>query len=181
MAQCPEPGQPLVQETLVQRQQRYCFDTDALISLHHDDLLPRLKRWADVGFVTIPTGVSRELEERDRSAYRFVSGWRADVFVDPERDEGAHRILPRLFRAYGEQFSLGRYTYKGLATGPRGYKAAEFEMIALAKANGWTAVSNENSVHGACTMEIVMCLDWTSVRTLLLAGRPPGSMPLPGL
>lgn len=179
MARCPEDPGPIVQGPSSQAL-RHCFDTDALISLCEDGILPELRRWADHAFVAVPEGVLRELREMHRRTHDLVNGWRASVFR-VEDDKAAREVLPRLFRDYGNTFVVGRHNYKGLAEGPRAYNAAEFEVIALAKANGWLVVSNETSVHGACTKEVVISYRWEAVRTLLKAGNLPGALRFPGL
>jgi len=45
--------------------------------------------------------------------------------------------------------------------------------VALAKSRKWIAVSNDNSIHGACMLENVECRRWEDIGRLLLRPEQP--------
>lgn len=80
MVQPPQGDGPLGPDPPAATSPRYCFDTDALISLFQDGHLPALKRWAAGGFLVVPMGVLRELKDTHGPTYDAVSSLESQDF-----------------------------------------------------------------------------------------------------
>lgn len=142
----------------------FCCDSDALIAFEKARLIRDLNVFAELRRIRIPLGVYNEVR-----AYRGVSTtlknaverWKdLGLVVDLDQDADARRLLPEIETRYGEPFSMGGVTYRGLWNSKAGRNAADGEVVAFAKARGWTVISNDVSVHGACYRERIVCHRW---------------------
>lgn len=142
----------------------FCCDADALIEFERARLIQDLNVFAGLRRIRIPRGVYHEVR-----AYKGVSTalknaverWKnLGLVVDLDQDADARRLLPEIETRYGEPFSVGNVTYGGFWRSKAGRNAADGEVVAFAKACGWTVISNDVSVHGACYRERVVCHRW---------------------
>lgn len=92
-------------------------------------------------------------------------------------DYKALELLPDIEKRYGRRFHIRGKSYRGFWESSSGRKSADAQVLALAKAHGWIAVSNDDSIHGACMLEGVICRRWEEIGRLLLGPEQP---PLPG-
>ena len=130
------------------------------------------------GKAKIPEGVYRELQQKTDLLAQTIEQWKKKYSFVVNLDSKALELLPAIERKYGPQFSVGGKTYPGFWKSPSGRKSADSQVLALAKSRGWIAVSNDNSIHGACMLEDIECRRWEEIGRLLLGPEQPY---LPGL
>jgi len=156
----------------------FCCDSSALIDLRDAGILRRMRSLVKIGKVKIPEGVYKELKQKTDQLAKTIEQWRNKYSFVVNLDSKALELLPDIEREYGPQFSVGGKTYPGFWKSPSGKKSADSQVVALAKSRRWIAVSNDNSIHGACMIEDVQCRRWEEIGRLLLGPEQP---PLPGL
>lgn len=130
------------------------------------------------GRAKIPEGVYRELQQKTDKLAKTVERWKKKYSIVVSLDAEALNLLPDIERNYGPQFHIGGINYPGFWKSPSGRKSVDAQVVALAKSRKWTAVSNDNSIHGACMLENVECRRWEEIGRLLLGPEQPH---LPGL
>jgi hypothetical protein len=156
----------------------FCCDSVSLIDLRDAGLLRKMRGLVRSGRVRIPEGVFRELRRKTDKLANTIEQWKKKYSFVVALDAKALELLPDIERNYGPQFSVGGKTYPGFWTSPSGRKSVDAQVVALAKSRGWIAVSNDNSIHGACMLEDVECRRWEEIGRLLLGPEQPH---LPGL
>lgn len=83
-------------------------------------------------------------------------------------DPHALEFLPEIERQYGPPFRVGQKTYAGFWQSASGRRSIDGQVVALAKARGWIVISNDDSVHGPCMLEGVLCRRWEEIGRVLL-------------
>jgi predicted DNA-binding protein (UPF0278 family) len=152
----------------------YVCDADALINLwrHFEkEALKALRHLAKHGFLKIPEGVCREILRGSDKLKRFVESKSASVEF---RIEGSLQgVVAELDQKYGEQIRLGKRGYEGFWKSKAGRKAADAQVIAVAKHLSAICVSDDRGVRLACMLEDVYCIGWTEwARRILPAFQP---------
>lgn len=155
----------------------YCCDSDSLINLRDAKLLRKLRFLARIDTLKIPRGVYRELHRKTDRLAQTLKKWKDKYPIVIELDYKSLQLLTYLEREYGRSFSVGGKHYKGFWASSSGRKSVDAQVIALAKTNKWVAVSNDDSIHGACMLEGVICRRWEEVGRILLG---PEQLKLPG-
>jgi len=122
--------------------------------------------------------VFRELQQKTDRLAKTIKQWKTKYSFVVNLDPKALELLPDIERNYGPQFSVGGKTYPGFWKSPSGRRSVDAQVVALAESRGWIAVSNDNSIHGACMLENVECRRWEEIGRLLLGPEQPH---LPGL
>lgn len=156
----------------------FCCDSAALIDLRDASLLRSMTWLARIGKAKIPEGVYKELKQKTDQLAQTIEQWKSKYSFVVYLDSKALELLPDIERNYGPQFSVGGKTYPGFWKSPSGKKSVDAQVVALAKSREWIAVSNDNSIHGACMLEDVQCRRWEEIGRLLLG---PEQHQLPGL
>ena len=156
----------------------FCCDSSALIDLRDAGLLRKLRTLVQRERVKIPEGVYKELQQKTDQLAKTIEQWKRKYSFVLNLDTKALELLPDMERKYGPQFSVGGKTYPGFWKSPSGKKSVDAQVVALAKSRDWIAVSNDNSIHGACMFEDVECRRWEEIGRLLL---DPEQHRLPGL
>lgn len=146
----------------------YVLDASALIDLdHHFPAgLRELRNMVQRGKIRIPEGIFRELKRGTDNVSKAVKKWsreNADCVVQIGRVHNVASELARIERQYGERIIVGKQTYPGFWHSPAGRKAADGQVIAVAKVLSATVVSNDRAVRLACMLENVPCIDWTEL------------------
>ena len=155
----------------------FCCDSAALIDLRDAGLLRKMRAMVQKRRIRIPEGVYRELQQKTDQLAKTAEQWKKKYSFVVNLDRKALELLPEIERKYGPQFSVGGKTYPGFWKSPSGKKSVDAQVVALAKSRGWIAVSNDNSVHGACMFEDIACRRWEGIGRLLAPEQPH----LPGL
>ena len=149
----------------------YCCDADALITIRNAKLLLQLGKLASSGVVKVPQAVFEEVRTSARSnLFKQISTWNTSASVITPADMPILLLIPEIERRYGKPFSIGGLSYRGLWASERGRSGADSVLVATAKANQWTVISNDQSVHGACLFEQVVCRRWEELARVM---RPP--------
>ncbi len=163
----------------------FCCDANALIYFARAGRFMELDALARQGLLRIPMGVYDEVfsHQREGREKRLLARWKEDarVAVSLDDDAEARSLLPGIERAYGPQFRIGGVTYAGFWNSKAGRDAADGEVVAFAKAYGWTVVSNDGSVRGACLLEGIECHSWEQLAHRLDTdgSQPASSQQLP--
>ena len=144
----------------VEKGPTYCCDANALKDLLHAQLLKKVAPWVRAGLVKTPEGVHRELDRRSDKLRNLLRTWDSKYSLVVQLNLADKVQLSRIEREYGPEFRIGHATYPGLWVSPRGRKAADAQVIAVAKVRGWVVVSGDRSVKGACAIENVECITW---------------------
>ena len=146
----------------------YCCDADALIDLHSAGLLRKLRILAQNGKLWVPEGVFAELRRFTNKLAAILASWDSKYGIVVRLNHNDLSLLPRLEREYGPPFRLGGRNYAGFWASASGRRAKDAQVVAVAKTRGWTVVSNDDSIHGACMLEKVPCRRWEEIGRLLL-------------
>jgi uncharacterized protein YacL len=155
----------------------FCCDSSALIDLRDAGLLRKLRTLVQRGRIKIAEGVYKELQQKTDRLAKTTEQWKKKYSFVVNLDSKALELLRDIERKYGPQFSVGGKTYPGFWKSPSGKKSADSQVIALAKSHGWIAISNDNSINGACMLEDVECRRWEEIGRLLR----PEQHRLPGI
>jgi rRNA-processing protein FCF1 len=150
-----------------------------LIELRDAGLLDQLKRLVKKGKIKIPEGVYKELRQKTDKLRKTIELWERDFSFVVNLDLNALTLLRDIEKRYGLQFNIGGKVYAGFWKSASGKRSIDSQVLALAKARGWTVVSNDNSLHGACMLEDVRCQRWEEDIGRLLLG--PERQRLPGI
>jgi hypothetical protein len=143
----------------------YVLDASALIELHRHfgSGIRKLKKLALDGRLKLPEGIYRELQRRHDKLFKVVDGWsrqNTDVVV---RIGTVHNLafeLARIEEQYGERITVGGVEYRGFWYSQAGQKAADGQLVAVAKVLGAIVVSEDKAVRLACMLEDVSCIGW---------------------
>jgi hypothetical protein len=127
--------------------------------------------------IKIPEGVYRELQKSTDILAKTLQKWEAKYALVVALDQEARALLPDIELKYGPQFNRGGKVYAGFWKSASGKKSSDSQVVALAKSKQWVVISNDNSIHGACMLEGVICRRWEEIGRLLLK---PTQDPLPG-
>ena len=151
----------------------YCCDADALIDIRNAKLLPQLGKLASSGIVKVPQAIFEEVIAHARSDLsKQISRWNISANVIAPTDMPILQLIPHIEQSYGPRLSIGNHPYGGFWASKKGRGGADSALVATAKVNGWTVISNDVAVHGACLLEQVVCRRWEELARLL---RDPGS------
>jgi hypothetical protein len=141
----------------------YVGDADCLINLHRHfgrKALSALQSCGNAGRLKLPEAVVRELRKRTKKLRRFVEDQR-HLEITARHIPALHSEIPRLERLYGEKIRVGSQEYAGFWRSPAGRKAADAQVVAVAKLKGGVAVSDDRAVKLACALEDVPCIGWS--------------------
>lgn len=151
----------------------FCCDADALINLQSAGLLKKLRTLVRNGQLKMPEGVYRELQRQTDDLARKLKEWEKKYSIAIALDTRALELFRDIETKYDQPFPVGQKTYRGFWSSASGRKSADAQVVALAKAQGWIAISNDDSVHGACMLESVVCRRWEEIGRLLLGPEQP--------
>lgn len=146
----------------------YCCDSDSLINLRDARLLNKLRALTRRGVLKIPKGVYRELHRKTDRLARILERWKEKYDLVVELDYKSLQELPNLERDYGNSFTVGDKRYAGFWASASGKHAVDSQVVALAKTHDWVVISNDDSIHGSCMLEGVVCRRWEELGRILL-------------
>lgn len=160
----------------------YVPDANALIDLerHFPRQLRKLRPLVEQGQIKIPEGVSRELRRKTDQLHQEIGQWakrNSDCIVRIGQVHDLADELARIERQYGQQIVAGAKSFPGFWQSPAGQKAADGQVIAVAKVLNATIVSEDRAVRLVCMLENVPCIGWTEFArraTLSTQPRLPG-------
>jgi hypothetical protein len=110
----------------------------------------------------LPEGVVRELIHATDRLGKFVQEQRQHFELAARQISALHSEIPRLERLYGEKIRLGTQEYAGFWHSRAGQKAADAQVVAVAKLlKGGVAVSDDQAVKLVCALEGVPCIGWS--------------------
>ncbi len=141
----------------------YCLDSDALINIqrYYPEALKEVARYARKGTIVIPEGVYREICQKTDGLKRMVQIWQnkysAVILLDSPELRGE---LVRIEKAYGERITIKKQQRKGFWKSKSGKRAADGQVVTVSKVKGWIAVSNDQAVQDASSIENVPCIGW---------------------
>lgn len=174
-------GRPSL-ETEAAPEDIFCCDSDSIIDLDSAGLMNSLRKLVRTGRVKIPKGVNRELQRKTDAVAKKLRQWDAKygLVVDLDQDLHALEHFSRISVTYGPPFKVGTRSYRGFWKSASGGRAADAEVVALAKSKNWIVISNDEAIHGACMVEGVICRRWEEIGRLiyrqgvlpLFAGQP---------
>lgn len=143
----------------------YICDADCLINLHRhfaQTALKTLEFCIEKGHLKIPEGVVREVIRGTDKLAAFVEEYRCSVGVCVSGDERLKEEIAQLERRYGEKIRLGTQEHAGFWRSKAGQKAADAQVVAVAKmSEGGLVVSDDGAVKLACALEGVPCIGWS--------------------
>jgi Domain of unknown function (DUF4411) len=146
--------------------EKYVLDMTALLDVHNHFRanFRKLKPLVQKGYVKIPEGVLRELRRRTDKLYKAVEPWSVDIpdcIVHINRVHNLESELARIEQQYGERIQVGVNEHPGFWKSPSGRKAADGQVVAVAKVLKCTVVSDDHAVRFACLLEGIPCIGWT--------------------
>ena len=143
--------------------EKHVCDSDRLIDLHRHfgrTCFRALRRLAKFGALKLPEGVVREIKRGTDKLAKFVKDNERFIAVSVMHDARIRDEVAILERRYGETIIYGNQKYAGFWKSSAGRKAADAQVVAVAKALGGTAVSDDRAVQLACSLEGVTCIGW---------------------
>lgn len=151
------------------KQEKYVCDADCLINLHRHfgrNCIRVLRRLAKEGSLYIPEGIARELLRGTDVIARFVQRYRdnrdcGEVIVWLKDNPRLREEVAQMEQSYGESICVGGRVYPGFWSSQSGRKAADGQIVAVAKVLGGTVVSDDAAVKLACALENVPCIGWS--------------------
>lgn len=144
----------------IEKELVYCLDASALIDLHKAKLSKKLTIWASNGCIMVPEGVYRELRRKSDKLKKLLDKWQSQYSVIIQLNDVDKNQLSYIEQTYGRGFSIGAIIYPGFWKSASGHKAADGQVVALAKTRKWVVVSGDKSVRGACAKENIECISW---------------------
>jgi|YNPNPStandDraft_1061719.scaffolds.fasta_scaffold42344_3 predicted nucleic acid-binding protein len=144
----------------------YVLDASALVDIynHFQGKFRKLKPLVENSRIRIPEGVFRELRRVTGRLYKIVESWMGDnpdCIVRIDRVHNLASELVRIEQQYGERIQVGRNEHSGFWKSPSGRKAADGQVVAVAKVLGCTVVSDDYAVRLVCMLEGIPCVGWT--------------------
>src|SRR5947209_8078933 len=121
----------------------YCCDADSLIEIsrHFNDGVRRLSRAAKDGRFCIPSAVAKELRRGSDRLGRGMETWKkCGIVTAIDSTPQLMTENSRIERTYGPDFKLGGSTRRGFWGSAQGQKAADGQVVALAKVKRMIAV-----------------------------------------
>jgi len=141
-------------------------DADCLINLHRHfgrKAILALRDWGRKGALKLPEGVVRELIHATDNLARFAEKERQHLEIAARQFRALHREIPRLERLYGKTIRVGTQQHAGFWHSKAGRRAADAQVVAVAKLLGGVAVSDDAAVKLACALEGVPCIGWSEL------------------
>lgn len=140
-------------------------DADCLINLHLHfgrKAIRAMRDWGKKGGLKLPESVVRELIHHTDKLAGLVQEQRQHLEVRVRDIPSLHTEIPRLETLYGKRIRVGTREYAGFWSSPVGRKAADAQVVAVAKLlQGGVAVSDDQKVKLACALEGVPCIGWS--------------------
>lgn len=157
-------------------------DADCLINLHRHfgrKAILALRDWGRKGALKLPEGVVRELIHATDNLARFAEKERQHLEIAARQFRALHREIPRLERLYGKTIRVGTQQHAGFWHSKAGRRAADAQVVAVAKLLRGVAVSDDAAVKLACALEGVPCIGWSELARRLGLIKP-ATPDLPG-
>jgi hypothetical protein len=161
----------------------YVPDANARVELerHFPDQLRKLRHMVQQGQIKIPDRIFRELRRKTDHLCKEIDQWakrNSNCIVRISHVRNLADELARIERGYGQQVVVGAKSFPGFWQSPAGQKAADGQVIAVAKVLNATIVSEDRAVRLVGMLENVPCIGWTEfARRATLSTRPR----LPGI
>lgn len=142
----------------------YVCDADCLINVYRHfgrKAISALRRYGKTSRLKLPEGVLREIiRGTDKLASFAKTEWKT-VGVEIGNDSRLSAETARLENLYGQKIRIGTREYIGFWHSAAGRKAADAEVVAVAKLLIGTVVSDDRAVELACACEGVPCIGWS--------------------
>jgi predicted DNA-binding protein (UPF0278 family) len=143
--------------------EKYVCDADCLISLHRHfgrTCLRHLRALAKREALKLPEGIVREIKRQTDKLAKFVEVNERFIIVSVTKDIRIRDEFTILDRRYGQTILYGRQKYDGFWKSRGGRKAADAQVVAVGKVLDGTAVSDDQAIKLACSLEGVTCIGW---------------------
>lgn len=145
----------------------YVCDTTSIFNLHNNfptEFRHMVEPLAKNNALRIPEGVWREIKRKTDKIFKkmkkIVEKY-PSVIVQLKNDQRISGKLYEVERKYGESIQVGNQKYNGFWKSASGKKAAEGQVIAIAKVLNYIVVSDDSAVKLACMLEDIQCIGWT--------------------
>jgi hypothetical protein len=146
--------------------EKHVCDADCLIDLHRHfgrTCFGALRRLAKFGALKLPEGVVREIKRGTDKLAKLIKDNERFIAVSVMQDARIRDEVAILERRYGETIVYGNQKYPGFWKSSAGRKAADAQVVAVAKALGGTVVSDDRAVQLACSLEGTTCIGWAEL------------------
>src|SRR6266498_3322905 len=130
--------------------EKHVCDADCLIDLHRHfgrTCFRALRGLAKLGALKLPEGVVREIKRGTDKLAKFVKDNERFVAVNVTQDVRIRDEVARLERLYGKTIVYGQQKYPGFWESLAGRKAADAQVVAVAKRIDGIAVSDDRAVQ----------------------------------
>lgn len=114
--------------------------------------------------IKIPDGIFRKLRRGTDGLFKAVKRWsqkNPDCIVRITHSHIFANALARIERQYDKQIIIGKKSHRGFCRSLAGKKAADGQVIAVAKVLSAAVVSDDRAIHLACMVENIPCISWT--------------------
>jgi len=146
----------------------YVLDTATIIDLHQhwpaSKVRGTLRKLVRDGQLKIPEGVFREVCRKSDKTKKMIRGFEKnfeDLVVKISQVSHLKEELSRIEQTYGEEIRVGSRAYPGFWKSPSGRRAADAQVVAVAKRFSAIVVSDDKAIQRACMLENLECIGWT--------------------
>ncbi len=145
----------------------FVCDTSSIFNLYEHfptQFKRKIENLAKNGALKIPEGVWREIKRKTDKIFKIIQkivNKYPSTVVYIKNDPRTINEFYEVERKYGEFIQVGNRKYDGFWKSASGKKAAEGQVIAIAKVFNYTVVSDDNAVRLACMLENIQCIGWT--------------------
>jgi len=158
----------------------YICDTSSIFNLHENfstEFRNKIESLAKNNALKIPESVWREIKRKTDKIFKKIEKIiekYPSIIVRVRDDERIIEKIGEIERNYGESIQIGNRRYPGFWKSPSGRRAAEGQVVAIAKVFNYIVVSDDNAVKLVCMLENIPCIGWTEfARRLGLSHQQP--------
>ena len=142
----------------------YVCDSTALIDLHDNfgkRAIKKLAKLAKEKKIVVPEGVCRELTEVTDRLKSFIDKYRKNIEIKLRSKPLILSEFNRINSTYGEKIVVGERSEPGLFSSKRGRRAADAQVLAVAKALSYPLVTDDKKVKLVAMLEDIPHIPWT--------------------
>lgn len=147
--------------------EKYICDTSSIIHLYNNfptQFRRTIENCARSNALKISEGVWREIKRRTGKIFkkiRKIIEKYPPTLVQVSSDLRIIEKISEVEREYGESIKIGNQRYNGFWKSASGRKAADAQVVAIAKIFNYIVVSDDNAIKLACMLENIQCIGWT--------------------
>lgn len=147
--------------------ERYICDTSSIINLYNNfpnQFRRIIKNCAREDVLRIPEGIWRETRRKTDKIFKQMQKIIEKypfTLIRVKDDRKIMEKIPNFEIKYGEFIKIGNQRYDGFWKSASGRKAADAQIVAIAKVFNYIVVSDDTAIKLVCMLENIQCIGWT--------------------